>query len=138
MALSTNGSILRGQGFSSDDYLRMRGDKLRYIALIQRFLNEWDLLLTPSVSVAAFPAERLQPEHWPEHEWDWMMWAEFSYPFNMSGTPAASVPCGFTADGLPVGIQIVAKRFNDLGVLNASAALEIARPWADIRPQLEV
>ncbi|MCZ6887975.1 MAG: amidase family protein, partial [Gammaproteobacteria bacterium] len=128
--------IHAGQGFSSDDYLRMRGDKLRYIAMIQRFLNQWDLLLTPSVSVAAFPAERLQPEHWPEHEWDWMMWAEFSYPFNMSGTPAASVPCGFTADGLPVGIQIVGKRFNDLGVLNASAALEIARPWADKRPQL--
>ena len=64
------------------------------------------------------------PDHWPQHDWDWCRWAEFSYPFNMSWNPAASVPCGFTADGLPVGLQIVGKRFDDLGVLQASAAFE--------------
>jgi aspartyl-tRNA(Asn)/glutamyl-tRNA(Gln) amidotransferase subunit A len=64
------------------------------------------------------------------------MWAEFSYPFNWSGSPAASVPCGFTPEGLPVGLQIVGKRFDDLGVLQASAAFEAARPWAQLRPPL--
>ena len=76
------------------------------------------------------------PEDWPEHEWDWLTWAEFSYPFNFSGNPAASVPCGFTADGLPVGLQIVGPRFDDLGVLQAAAAFESARPWAGARPPL--
>ena len=84
----------------------------------------------------AFPAERLQPAHWPEHPWDWIQWAEFSYPFNFSGNPAASVPCGFTAEGLPVGMQIVGRRFADLTVLQAARAFEEARPWADRRPPL--
>jgi len=64
------------------------------------------------------------------------MWAEFSYPFNWSGSPAASIPCGFTPKGLPVGLQIVGRRFDDLGVLQASAAFEQARPWAQHRPPL--
>jgi aspartyl-tRNA(Asn)/glutamyl-tRNA(Gln) amidotransferase subunit A len=117
-------------------YQAARERKLAYIANIHRWFEGWDFLLTPSVSVAAFPAEKLMPDHWPQHEWDWVSWAEFSYPFNMSWNPAASVPCGFTADGLPVGLQIVGKRFDDLGVLQASAAFEAIQPWADERPIL--
>ncbi|MDR3537506.1 MAG: amidase family protein [Acetobacteraceae bacterium] len=117
-------------------YQGMRERKMVYIAEIQRWFQNWDFLLTPSVSVAAFPAEKLMPDHWPQHAWDWVMWAEFSYPFNMSWNPAASVPCGFTAEGLPVGLQIVGKRFDDLGVLQASAAFEQVQPWADKRPAL--
>lgn len=117
-------------------YQEMRERKMTYVADIHRWFQDWDFLLTPSVSVAAFPAEKLMPEHWPQHAWDWVMWAEFSYPFNMSWNPAASVPCGFTPDGLPVGLQIVGKRFDDLGVFQAAAAFEQARPWADKRPPL--
>ena len=65
----------------------------------------------------------------PQHAWDWISWAEFSYPFNMSGGPAASIPCGFTRERLPVGLQIVAGRFKDLQVLQAAAAFEEAQPW---------
>jgi aspartyl-tRNA(Asn)/glutamyl-tRNA(Gln) amidotransferase subunit A len=65
-----------------------------------------------------------------------MGWAEFSYPFNMSWNPAATVPCGFTREGLPVGLQIVGRRFDDLGVLQAAAAFEQALPWAGRRPAL--
>jgi aspartyl-tRNA(Asn)/glutamyl-tRNA(Gln) amidotransferase subunit A len=118
------------------DYQIARERKMAYIADIHRWFEAWDFLLTPSVSVAAFPAERLMPEHWPQHDWDWVNWAEFSYPFNMSWNPAASVPCGFTTDSLPVGLQIVGKRFDDLGVLQASAAFEGIQPWGDKRPSL--
>jgi aspartyl-tRNA(Asn)/glutamyl-tRNA(Gln) amidotransferase subunit A len=65
-----------------------------------------------------------------------MAWASFSYPFNFTGQPAASVPSGFTAAGLPIGLQIVGRRFADLTVLQASAAFEEARPWAGRRPSL--
>ena len=126
--------IRSAEHYSALDYMDMRARKLAYVAAIHRWFVDWDLLLTPSVSVAAFPAERLQPEGWPVHPWDWMMWAEFSYPFNMSHNPAASAPCGFTGDGLPVGLQIVGRRLDDLGVLRAAAAFEKARPWADKRP----
>jgi aspartyl-tRNA(Asn)/glutamyl-tRNA(Gln) amidotransferase subunit A len=126
--------IADGSGFSAQDYLAMRARKLTYIQQIHGFMTDWDLLLTPAVSVAAFPADRLQPEDWPQHPWDWMSWAEFSYPFNMSGNPAASVPCGFTGAGLPVGLQIVGRRADELSVLRAAAAFEAARPWAGLRP----
>lgn len=128
--------IRSAQNHSTETYLAMRQRKLAYIGAIHRWFSDWDLLLTPAVSVAAFPADRLQPEDWPRHPWDWAMWAEFSYPFNMSHNPAASIPCGFTADGRPVGLQIVGRRLDDLGVLRASAAFEAARPWADKRPPL--
>lgn len=128
--------IEAGSQITMADYQKMRLVKYAYCAEIHRFFEDWDFLLTPAVSVAAFPAERLQPEHWPQHPWDWMSWAEFSYPFNLSQNPAASVPCGFTRDGLPVGLQIVGRRFDDLGVLQMAAAFEAARPWAQHRPPL--
>jgi len=123
---------------TAHDYLEMRQRKLDYIAAVHDWFGDWDLLLTPAVSVPAFPVEQqqLQPADWPQDPWDWIMWAEFSYPFNFSHNPAASVPCGFTAAGLPVGLQIVGRRMDDAGVLRAAAAFEAARPWADKRPPL--
>ena len=126
--------IRAGCGHSAEAYLAMRAKKLAYVEQMHRFMADWDLLMTPSVSVAAFPADRLQPAHWPQHPWDWLSWSEFCYPFNMSGLPAASVPCGFTSEGLPVGLQIVGRRAADHLVLRAAATFERARPWADRRP----
>lgn len=128
--------IRSAEDYSAEQYIATRVRKHAYIEAIHRFFEDYDLLLTPAVSVAAFPADLLLPEHWPQHEWDWLQWAEFSYPFNMSHNPAASIPCGFTEAGLPVGLQIVGRRMRDDVVLRASAAFEEARPWADKRPAL--
>ena len=128
--------IRSGGECSVPDYLSLKERKHAYIADIQTFFEDWDFLITPTVSVAAFPAERLIPEHWPQHDWDWLQWAEFSCPFNMSWNPAATVPCGFTKDGLPVGMQIVGRRFDDLGVLQASRAFECIQPWATQKPAI--
>jgi aspartyl-tRNA(Asn)/glutamyl-tRNA(Gln) amidotransferase subunit A len=129
--------VKTGKDFPLVRYQAMRERKYAYNVAIHSFFENWDFLLSPAVSVAAFPADRLQPEHWPQHDWDWISWAEFLYPFDLSGNPAAVIPCGFTKAGLPVGLQIVGKRFDDLGVLQASAAFEAACPWADQRPLLE-
>jgi aspartyl-tRNA(Asn)/glutamyl-tRNA(Gln) amidotransferase subunit A len=129
--------IRDGVDITATVYLALKERKHAYVAAIHSFFEDWDFLVTPTVSVAAFPAERLIPEHWPQHPWDWLSWAEFSYPFNMSWNPAVSVPCGFTTDGLPVGLQIVGKRFDDLGVLQAAAAFEQALPWADKSPAID-
>ena len=128
--------IREGAHYSATDYLDWRERKFAYVAQIAQTLQECDFLVTPAVSVAAFPVERVQPEHWPAHPWDWLSWAQFSYPFNMSGDPACSVPCGFTPAGLPVGLQIVARRFDDLGVLQAAHAFEQASGVSDRRPPL--
>jgi aspartyl-tRNA(Asn)/glutamyl-tRNA(Gln) amidotransferase subunit A len=77
------------------------------------------------------------PEDWPDHAWDWLPWAEFSYPFNMSWNPAISVPCGWTADGRPVGMQIVGRRWDDAGVLRAASAFEAVAPWSARRPPVD-
>jgi aspartyl-tRNA(Asn)/glutamyl-tRNA(Gln) amidotransferase subunit A len=128
--------IRDGLKLSLADYQSSRERKYAYCAAVGRFFEDWDLLLTPTVSTPAFPAERISPEHWPQHPWDWIQWAEFSYPFNMAGVPAITVPCGFTKDGLPVGLQIVGRRFDDLGVLQAARAYEKARPWLAKRPKI--
>ena len=123
-----------GLTYSAADVFRAWGQRLAYYDKVQAFFRRYDLLLTPSLSVAAFPAERLIPAHWEQHPWDWLRWAGFSYPFNLTGLPAATCPCGFTPAGLPVGIQIVAGRFHDLRVLQAARAFEQARPWGHLHP----
>lgn len=128
--------IREGAGYTAADYINARERKYAYVAQISAFLEDYDFLITPTCSVAAFPVERVRPAHWPEHEWDWLAWSEFLYPFNMSGQPAASVPCGFTKAGLPVGLQIVGRRFDDLGVLQACVAFETVFDGASRRPEL--
>ena len=63
-------------------------------------------------------------------------WYPYTHPFNLAGNPACSVPCGFGADGLPLGLQIVGRWFEDDEVLRAAALFERERPWADRRPTL--
>jgi aspartyl-tRNA(Asn)/glutamyl-tRNA(Gln) amidotransferase subunit A len=126
-----------GLHYSVADYIEARGRKIAYWDGVRPLFETHSLLLTPTLSVAAFPVGRLNPEHWPQHAWDWIGWASFSYPFNLTGQPAATVPAGLTPAGLPVGLQIVGRRFADLTVLQASAAFEAARPWAQLRPALD-
>jgi aspartyl-tRNA(Asn)/glutamyl-tRNA(Gln) amidotransferase subunit A len=125
-----------GLSVTAAEYVRAKQERLNFYARVQDLFTRYDLLVTPTMSVAAFPAGRLIPEHWEQHSWDWIRWAGFSYPFNLTWVPAATCPCGFTPDGRPVGIQIVAGRSQDLRVLQASRAFERARPWADRRPAL--
>jgi aspartyl-tRNA(Asn)/glutamyl-tRNA(Gln) amidotransferase subunit A len=116
------------------DYIQMRDRKMAFWESVRPLFERYALLLTPSVSVTALDVGRLNPPNFPQHAWDWFPWASFSYPFNFTGQPAATVPAGFTAAGLPVGLQIIGRRFDDLTVLQASAAFETARPWARHRP----
>src|SRR5882762_1190030 len=125
-----------GLRYSVTDYVEARGRKLAYWDSVRPLFETYELLLTPTTSVAAFPVGRLNPEGWPQHAWDWLAWASFSYPFNFTGQPAATVPAGITPGGLPVGLQIVGRLFADLTVIQAARAFETARPWADKTPPL--
>ncbi len=127
----------RGMRISAAEYCRAQGERLAFWDRVETFFRHYDLLLTPSLSVVAFPATRIIPAHWEQHPWDWLRWAGFSYPFNLTGQPAATVPCGFSPEGLPIGLQIIGRRFQDLKVLQASYAFERLRPWAQRRPPLQ-
>ncbi len=98
------------------------------------FFETYDLLLTPTVAVPPFGLNRFAPETingQPTEGWEF---TAFTYPFNLTGQPAATIPCGWTADGLPVGLHIVGRRYDEATVLRASAAFESAFPWADHVP----
>lgn len=123
-----------GERYSAADVIQAEQSRVDLYERVRQLFLRYDYLVTPTLSVAAFPVNRIIPEHWEQHEWDWIRWAGFSYPFNLSWSPAATCPCGFTSEGLPVGIQIVAGKNRDLAVLQASRAFEEARPWAQHRP----
>ena len=129
--------IDEGSTFSMRDYVEARGEKLAAWDTMRPLWERFDVLLTPTTSVTAFEVGKLNPAHFPQHAWDWLGWASFSYPFNFTGQPAVTVPAGFTSAGLPVGLQIVGRRFADLTVLQAAAAFESLRPWAARRPPVD-
>ncbi len=91
------------------------------------FHEDWDLLLTPQMPIPAFAAGHTRPQQ--DGHWNWPEWTPFTYPFNMTRQPAASVPCGFTVAGLPVAFQLVGPMHEDALVLRAARAYEATQPF---------
>jgi len=101
-----------------------------------RLMQSYDLLLTPTLGVPPFPVYMQEPEIIDGRMVAPTQWLCFTFPMNMTGQPAATVPAGFTTDGLPVGLQIIGRHLADQSVLQACAAFEAARPWCDRWPPL--
>ncbi|PLR26246.1 amidase [Pantoea endophytica] len=99
-----------------------------------RFMQHYDLLLSPTLAVPPFPLNMQGPEIIDGRMVRSDHWLSFCFPFNFTGQPAASVPAGFTASGLPIGMQIVGRHLDDGLVLAASAAFERIQPWNHITP----
>ena len=93
---------------------------------MNQFHEKYDLLLTPTLPLAAFEAGREVADVMKEKRWT--EWTPFSYPFNLTQQPAASIPCGLTSAGLPVGLHIVGPRYDDARVLRAARAFESIQP----------
>ena len=127
-----------GEKMSAIEFERATHRRNAFWQTVRRFFEDHDLLVTPTTSVAAFPIGVSYP---PEIEGraidNQLQWFPFTFPFSITGQPAITVPCGFTAEGLPVGLQIVGKRFADATVLRAAAAFEAAQPWIARRPPLQ-
>lgn len=128
--------IAAGRKESLFAYLEANDARRMLARTMQCFHEKYDLLVTPTVAVPAFDAERWTPEDFANYE-DMRAWTPFAYPFNLSQQPAITVPCGFTGEGLPVGLQIVGPRFADARVLAAAYAYEQARPFEMGRPPLD-
>ncbi len=124
-----------GAGYSGLDVLRLNQRRGTLGSEMRQFMTRFDLLLTPSVAIPAFDAK--PAGHSPMNPVTMLGWTPFSYPFNLTQQPAATIPCGLTRAGLPIGLQIVGPMFGDAGVLRAARAYEqvraIARP---ARPQV--
>ena len=99
-----------------------------------RFFESYDLLLTPQMPLEAPPLSDEAVGGSPADVRAMFERVAFAHPFNLTGQPAISVPCGFTSAGLPAGLQIVGRWHADATVLRAAACFEAARPWAQHRP----
>jgi aspartyl-tRNA(Asn)/glutamyl-tRNA(Gln) amidotransferase subunit A len=95
---------------------------------MELFFQSFDVLATPTLPLTAFPALRDAPG--PDAGGDWVEWTPFSYPFNLTQQPAITVPCGRSAAGLPIGLQLVARKYADALVLRAARAAETLHPFA--------
>lgn len=116
------------------DYMGAVNESTALRERMANFHQKYDLLLTPTVPITAFRTGREVPEDWPHTRWP--TWTPFTYPFNMTGQPGLSVPCGFDSQGLPIGLQLVGARFEDALVLRAGHAYQQAAPLTDRRPFL--
>ena len=126
--------VEEGRRISALELKRAELGRAAFYQVVRKLFLEYDLLLSPTLAALPFAAGTERPvEH---HGASRLSWVAFTYPFNLTGQPAATVPCGFTADGLPVGLQIVGGRLQDALVLRAAAAFEAAAPWAGKRPTI--
>jgi aspartyl-tRNA(Asn)/glutamyl-tRNA(Gln) amidotransferase subunit A len=108
------------------DYLQAVDGRAALGRASRAFHERYDLLLTPTLAVAPFEAGRIAPAGYA----DWMAWTPFTYPLNLTGQPAATVPCGVIEGAGPVGLQIVGGMYQDAVVLRAARAYESTRPAA--------
>lgn len=115
-----------GRSLSAVDYVKADFIRTALGCHMGLFHQRYDLLLTPTVAQPALPVGAELSD--PATERDWIDWAPFCYPFNMTRQPAASVPCGLTSKGLPVGLQIVGPLYAEALVLRAAQAFEAAQP----------
>ena len=109
-------------------------ERKRCVEAMRRFMERYDLLLTPTAPLLPFAIDREGPGTIAGQPVEDDCWMPAMFPFNLTGQPAASVPAGWSAGGLPAGLQIVGRHLADATVLKAAAAFEQARPWAQRRP----
>src|SRR5262249_19797328 len=120
------------------DYLAAQTELTTFL---EKSAPEWwkdcDVLATPTLAVPPFSTKLpLRPDRAAGEKIDPHLGGAVTWPFTLAGQPAASVPCGFSGDGLPLGLQLAARRGEDGLVLRVAAAIEAMAPWSHRRPPL--
>jgi aspartyl-tRNA(Asn)/glutamyl-tRNA(Gln) amidotransferase subunit A len=113
----------------------MNARKEIYDSFYKVFKN-FNILVTPMTAVPAFDLGITYPSQINNKNVSPTAWQAFSFPINLIGNPAASIPCGWSKDGLPIGLQIIGRKYDELTVLQVSKAFEEVKPWQDKRPIL--
>jgi aspartyl-tRNA(Asn)/glutamyl-tRNA(Gln) amidotransferase subunit A len=119
-----------GAAYTSGEYSLARRNQAVLRRKFEQFFNEYDLLLTATTPITAPLLEG------PDAVEQALTLTRFTAPFNFSGFPAISLPCGFTDQGLPIGLQIVTRPWGEAALLRAAQAYESATEWHQRRPNL--
>ncbi len=111
-----------GARYSGIDLIAAATRRAQFGAAFDQLLSGLDVIASPAVALTAIEAGKEVPEG--SGMTRWTEWAGFSYPINLAQSPATVVPCGFGADGMPVGLQLIGRRGDDAGVLSIASAFE--------------
>ena len=129
--------VAAGRRFSGIDYVEAGYRRTQARAAFASLFTRVDALVTPTVAVTAFGAGELGVAMVDGSPVDpHLGWSPFSWPINLAGLPAATVPCGFDRDGLPIGLQIIAPWLDEPTIFKIAAAFEEAQPWAGTWPEM--
>ncbi len=120
--------VEQGESYSLMEYINAQDERGKLGEHMKRFHQKYDLLLTPTLPITAFAAGQEVPDQMQAERWS--SWTPFTFPFNLTGQPAASIPCGLASNGLPAGLQIIADKYDEALVLRASYAYESVHPIA--------
>jgi aspartyl-tRNA(Asn)/glutamyl-tRNA(Gln) amidotransferase subunit A len=132
-------SIRLGLDNNSMNIGKAREQRKRVYEVMYQYFKDYDILITPTTPHPAFKPGWLESgTSFPtvgKKALSTISWMSYTFPFNMTGLPAASIPSGWTKSGLPIGMQIVGKRYDERTVLQVSKAFEEIAPWQDKKPQ---
>ena len=128
--------VEHGHGVSATEYLAAEADRRDVWAAFERLYQDFDVVMTPALLQPPLPVDPVTgvtdaPDSWVER------WFQHMYPFNMTGQPAVSIPAGVTADGLPIGLQVVGPRLADGVTLGFAAAAEQRTGWDAAHPSIQ-
>ena len=126
-----------GMTYSGLNIMKAMDKRIKFYEKISELFSKYDILITPTVAIPAFELGMMFPSEINGEGVGPTSWMPFTFPFNMTGNPAATIPCGWSKDGLPIGMQIVGPKFDELTVLQVSRAFEEIAPWQDKKPQLK-
>jgi len=121
--------IRRGLSLTAADLARACAQRHAFTAELRAYLGDCDVFITPTVAVEAFPFGRDGPETVAGRPALGLSWTPFTYPFNLTGQPAITVPAGLTPGGLPAGVQVIGRWRDDMTALRAARNVEVARAW---------
>jgi aspartyl-tRNA(Asn)/glutamyl-tRNA(Gln) amidotransferase subunit A len=129
--------IEEGQSFSAVELATANRKRNYYYHRMRIFMENYDFLLTPTLPITAFKAGDDYPEQISNGRTGYLSWTPFTYPFNITGQPTATLPCGFDRNGIPVGLQIIGNWRDDMKVLQVSTAFESISLWKNVKAALK-
>ena len=128
--------MLSGALTSATDYVRAQRMRTLFNQQVAEVFEQVDLILTPATPIPAVPIGHAMDTFGDTGESGYNLLPRCTRPFNLTGSPTISVPCGFTEAGLPIGLQLAGRLFDEATVLRAAHAYERATEWHTRRPPI--